>query len=210
MAMIRSFATIGLLVTLGSRASMAMPPQEIPAEVKACKAITDDKERLHCFDDLFRGLSKPQTLPEEKQGKKPVEEKQANWSIDESKSPNDGSAQVVAANLVNDTVLILRCKDQITEAAFSTQFNYLGYKSVDVELRINDQSPIKEVRRASMNGRAAFAPDAIAFIQSLPDNGKLREYHRPEHIPPCYRQSTRSDADHRRSEIQHRYHLRAS
>ena len=24
-----------------------------------------------------------------------------------------------------------------------------------------------------MNGRAAFAPDAIAFIQSLPDNGEL-------------------------------------
>ena len=96
---------------------------------------------------------------------------QANWSIDESKSPNDGSPQVVAANLVNDTVLILRCKDQITEAAFSTQFNYLGYKSVNVELHINDQSPIKEVRNASMNGRAAFAPDAIAFIQSLPDNG---------------------------------------
>ena len=24
-----------------------------------------------------------------------------------------------------------------------------------------------------MNGRAAFAPDAMAFIQSLPDNGKL-------------------------------------
>jgi hypothetical protein len=24
-----------------------------------------------------------------------------------------------------------------------------------------------------MNGRAAFAPDAIAFIQSLPDNAKL-------------------------------------
>ena len=24
-----------------------------------------------------------------------------------------------------------------------------------------------------MDGRAAFAPDAVAFIQSLPDNGKL-------------------------------------
>ena len=24
-----------------------------------------------------------------------------------------------------------------------------------------------------MNGRAAFAPDAVAFIQSLPDNGKM-------------------------------------
>jgi hypothetical protein len=80
---------------------------------------------------------------------------------------------VVAANLVGDTVLILRCKDQTTEAAFSTQYNYLGYKSVDVQLRINDQSPTKEVWKASMNGRAAFAPDAVAFIQSLPDNGKL-------------------------------------
>jgi hypothetical protein len=24
-----------------------------------------------------------------------------------------------------------------------------------------------------MNGRAAFAPDAVSFIESLPDNGKL-------------------------------------
>jgi Type VI secretion system VasI, EvfG, VC_A0118 len=92
--------------------------------------------------------------------------------IEETKSP-DGSGQVVAANLVGDVVLILRCKDQITEAAFSTQYNYLGYKSVDVQLRINDQGPIKEVWNSSMNGRAAFAPDAVAFIRSLPDNGKL-------------------------------------
>jgi hypothetical protein len=69
-------------------------------------------------------------------------------------------------------VLILRCKEQTTEAAFSTKYNYLGYKSVDVELRINDQTPIKQVWKASMDGRAAFAPDAIAFIQTLPDNGE--------------------------------------
>ena len=31
----------------------------------------------------------------------------------------------------------------------------------------------KEVWKASIDGRAAFAPDAIAFIQALPDNGKL-------------------------------------
>ena len=92
-----------------------------------------------------------------------------NWSIDETKSPTDGSPQVVAANLVNDTVLILRCKDQTTEAAFSTQYNYLGNKTVDVQLQINDQNPTKEVWKASMNGRAAFAPDAVAFIQSLPN-----------------------------------------
>ena len=166
MANIQALAIIGVLVTLGSEASIAMSPQEIPAEVKSCKAITDDKERLRCFDGLF-GSNLPSPA------KSLQEEKQANWSIDETKSPTDGSPQVVAANLVGDTVLILRCKDQTTEAAFSTQYNYLGYKSVDVELRINDQNPIKEVWKASMNGRAAFAPDAVAFIESLPDNGNL-------------------------------------
>jgi hypothetical protein len=97
---------------------------------------------------------------------------QAPWSIEETKSP-DGSGQVVAANLVGDVVLILRCKNQTTEAAFSTQYNYLGWKAVDVELRIDDRTPVKEVWNSSMNGRAAFAPDPVAFIRSLPDNGKL-------------------------------------
>jgi hypothetical protein len=172
MANIRALAIIGFLVTLDTRASVAMPPEEIPAEVKSCKAIADDKDRLKCFDQTFEEPSKPQEPPDEKQVKKPPEEKQANWSIDEGKS-TDGSPQVVAANLVGDIVLILRCKDQTTEAAFSTKYNYLGYKSVDVERRINDQNPIKEVWNASMNGRAAFAPDAVAFIQSLPDKGTL-------------------------------------
>ena len=172
MANIQGLAIIAVLVTLGSKASIAMPPRDIPAEVKSCKAISDDKDRLKCFDGLFGGPSKPPKSPDEQQAQQTPEEKQANWSIDETQSP-DGKPEVVAANLVNDTVLILRCKNQITEAAFSTQYNYLGYSSVDVELRINDQTPTKEVWRASMNGRAAFAPDAVAFIESLPDNGNL-------------------------------------
>ena len=172
MVNIQALAILGVLVALVPAASIAMP-QDIPAEVKSCKAISDDKERLSCFDGLFGGPSKSQTPLEEKQVKELPDEKQANWSIDETKSSTDGSPQVVAANLVDDTVLILRCKEQTTEAAFSTQYNYLGYKSVDVQLRINDQNPVNEVWKASMNGRAAFAPDGIAFIESLPDNGNL-------------------------------------
>ena len=164
MTNIRPLVVISFLVTVGSGTSIAMPPQEILTEVKSCKAIADDKERLKCFDGLFGETPRPQNLSKEAQ---------ANWSIDETKSPTDGSPQVVAANLVNDTVLILRCKDQTTEAAFSTQYNYLGSRTVDVQLRINDQNPIEQVWKASMDGRAAFAPDAVAFIQSLPDNGKL-------------------------------------
>jgi len=164
MVTIRALATIGVLVTLGSEASIAMPPQDIPAEIKSCKAITDDHERLKCFDGLFSEIPKPQNPPEGAQ---------ANWSIDKTKSPTDGSPQVIAANLVNDTVLILRCKDRTTEAAFSTKYNYLGSRSVDVQLRINDEKPLKEVWKASIDGRAAFAPDAVKFIRMLPDNATL-------------------------------------
>ena len=64
-----------------------MPPQDIPTEVKSCKAIADDKERLRCFDGLFGGPSKPQKTTEEEQVKNPPEEEHANWSIDETKSP---------------------------------------------------------------------------------------------------------------------------
>jgi Type VI secretion system VasI, EvfG, VC_A0118 len=122
MATIRALVTIGFLVTLGSEASIAMSLQDVSAEVKSCKAIVDDKERLKCFDRLFSETSKPQNGQEEKQA--------GNWSMEESKSAPDGSSQVVAANLVGDTVLILRCKDQTAEAAFSTKYNWLGSRSV--------------------------------------------------------------------------------
>ena len=123
----RTVVTIAFLLIASPEAAIAMSPQELPAEVKSCKAITNNKERLKCFDELFAETSKPQKLPEEKEVKEPAEERQGNWSIDETKS-TDGIPQMVAANLVGDTVLILRCKDQTIEAAFSTQYNYLGYK----------------------------------------------------------------------------------
>ena len=163
----RLFVAIGaFFVIFGSTASNALLPQAIPEEVKSCKAISNDQQRLKCFDGLFADKPNPPNAPD-----KSVNE--GNWSIEERKSPTDGSPQIVAANLVGDTVLILRCKDQTTEAAFSTMYNYLGSRSVDVQLRINDEKPFKEVWKASINGRAAFTPDAVAFINALPDNGKL-------------------------------------
>src|SRR5262245_25042586 len=110
MATRRAIATIAFLVILGPGPSIAMSPKELSAEVKSCKASTNNKERLKCFDGLFGETSKPQNLPEEKQVKEPAEEKQvkepkeekqANWSIDETKS-TDGIPQVIAANLVNN------------------------------------------------------------------------------------------------------------
>ena len=93
------------LVIFSSTVSNALPPQAITEEVQACKAISNDQQRLKCFDSLF--AHKPnRTKPSERSAN------EDDWSIEESKSPTDGSLQIVAANLVGDTVLILRCKDQ--------------------------------------------------------------------------------------------------
>ena len=161
------FVAMGVhFLIFSSTASNALPPQANTEEVKACKAISNDQQRLKCFDSLFADKPNPPNAA----GKLASE---GNWQIEESKSPTDGSQQIVAANLVGDTVLILRCKDQTTEAAFSTRYNYLGSRTVDVTLRINDDKPFKQVWKASIDGRAAFASDAVEFIRMLPDNAKL-------------------------------------
>ena len=161
------FAAISIyFVIFASTASNALPPQAIPEEAKACKAISNDQQRLKCFDGLFADKPNPPNAADKSAN-------EGNWQIEEGKSPTDGSPLIVAANLVADTVLILRCKDQTTEAAFSTKYNYLGSRSVDVTLRINNEKPFKEVWKASIDGRAAFAPNAVEFIRMLPDNAKL-------------------------------------
>lgn len=40
-------------------------------------------------------------------------------------------------------------------------------------LRINDEKPFKELWKASMDGRAAFASNAVEFMRNLPDAAKL-------------------------------------
>ena len=47
MANNQGLAIIAVLVTLGSKASIAMPPRDIPAEVKSCKAISTIRTGLN-------------------------------------------------------------------------------------------------------------------------------------------------------------------
>ena len=93
--------------------------------------------------------------------------------VDQDKSPTDNSPQISAGLVVGEAALILRCREQKTEAAFSTKDTYLGDKPVTVRFRIDSQDPIKEAWRPSMNGLAAFAPKPEEFIRALPDSGKV-------------------------------------
>jgi hypothetical protein len=98
---------------------------------------------------------------------------QERWSIVENKSPTNDGRQLSAALVVADAALILRCRGQTTEVAFSTKDTDLGDESVTIRYRIDSEDPIKEVWRSSMDGRAAFAPKPVDFMRSLPDNGRV-------------------------------------
>jgi len=97
----------------------------------------------------------------------------SNWSIVEDSSAADNSPQFSAGLVVGDAALILRCREGKTEAAFSTRDTYLGGENVTVRYRLDQEEPVKELWRSSMNGRAAFAPKAVDFIRALPDNGRV-------------------------------------
>jgi hypothetical protein len=95
------------------------------------------------------------------------------WSMLESKSPEDGSTQIGGALLVGDAALILRCREQKTEAAYSTKNTDLGDDAVTVRIRVNSNEPIKQTWRSSANSFAAFAPKPEDFIRALPDAGRV-------------------------------------
>jgi len=106
-------------------------------------------------------------------GVSPTPSTAAGWSTIESKSPSDESSQVGGALVVGDAALILRCREQKTEAAYSTQDTDLGDDSVTVRYRINSDEPMKEMWRSSANTFAAFAPKPEGFIRALPANGRV-------------------------------------
>jgi hypothetical protein len=133
------------------------------AEARRCSIIVDDERRLRCFDDLFS------TKPKARDSAREV----GGWSVIGGKSTVDGSLQFSGALVAGDVALILRCREQKTEAAFSTQETHLGEEAVSVRYRFDQQEPVKELWRASMNGRAAFAPHPVDFIRALPDGGRV-------------------------------------
>jgi hypothetical protein len=95
------------------------------------------------------------------------------WTIDESKSPTDGSPQITATlkAIDSDAKLTLRCKEKTTEAIFFRPMTSLGsVDSIKVLARIGS---IETMLHLSTSGQSASATSAEQFIQQLPNNGTI-------------------------------------
>lgn len=154
-----------------SPAASAQSVLEVVAGLKFCRTLKDDGQRLKCFDGLVA-----EKKTEQRSSKDTDPEVEVTWTITEDKSPIDDSPQVMGileAVGARDTGLLLRCREKHTEAAFAGGSTYLGSEANKVVVRINEGKPIETRWSPSSDGRAVFAPSAIQFIRSLPDNGKL-------------------------------------
>jgi hypothetical protein len=97
------------------------------------------------------------------------------WNITEKKSKLDDSPQVFAllSAVEGGTDLVLRCRERETEAFLTKDYTIFGGAGAKVNLRINGGKASEEWWQISLNGKVVISPDAIEFIQSLPENGTL-------------------------------------
>lgn len=157
---------LGMLTSIALLSGMPAHAQsilELPAGVQFCKTLKDDARRLKCYDGLSEEMKQPQAA-----------EPPPKWSIKESKSPVDDSPQVDATLIVDQRMLVLRCRERKTEVIFGGQFApFFGSDPVKVLVRINDEKATTTTWFPSTDGQAAFAPAAVQFIRALPDHSKL-------------------------------------
>lgn len=134
-----------------------------------CRKVTSDAARLKCYDEI--GASRTDRSSDNN-----APTAKAEWQYTVDKSPLDDSVQVTAILQTKDGGgLVLRCKERKTEAiSMPAGFFVSGTgDTIPIIIRINDDPPATFSWHKSTNGNAAFAPNAIAFIRLLPDNGKL-------------------------------------
>jgi hypothetical protein len=112
--------------------------------------------------------------------------KSGNWKVGADKSALPEASRLVGTLESPDekASLVLQCKDRNTEASVSTK-SFLGWESMRVVYRLNDNPAIEGRWAATANGRGAVAANAVEFIKSLTDGAtllvRITDYNGTEH-----------------------------
>ncbi len=100
--------------------------------------------------------------------------KNGSWQVRADKSALPEASRLVGSldSADEKASLVLQCKDKNTEAYVSTQ-KFLGWESMRVVYRLNDNPAIEGRWAAAADGRGAVAGNAVEFINSLNDGATL-------------------------------------
>jgi hypothetical protein len=105
-----------------------------------------------------------------------------SWIVSETMSPVDYSPMITATTssqpVAKDApaIFMIRCRGQRTDLLVSTEGSWRASRAneLQVDLRVNDQPAVRMQWIASSDGRTAiFKDDAVRFLRSLPDGGRI-------------------------------------
>jgi hypothetical protein len=163
-----------MALSILSRAACADPANDAIARLRSCFQL-DHIAQVECLEKLSRELP-------DQSAQSSGQPADGNWIISETSSPVDYSPIITAmtfsrSNARNAPVtLAIRCRGQRTDLLVSTEGSWRASPAnqLNVDYRINDQPPVTMQWMASADGHAAiFKDDAVRFLRSLPDGGRI-------------------------------------
>jgi len=139
----------------------AAPQSPSPGNPEAAPSGFDARTLLQSI--MPSGASEPSSIV-----------KNGNWQVRADKSALPEASRLVGSldSADEKASLVLQCKDKNTEAYVSTQ-KFLGWESMRVVYRLNDNPAIEGRWAAATDGRGAVAGNAVGFINSLNDGATL-------------------------------------
>jgi hypothetical protein len=172
------FVALALIPTLAVAAS----PTEA-AEQPACSAIPDAAKRLACFDAAAKAAAA--TLQPAAGARAPAP---SGWMIAESRSPTDGSLQIIATksdggDSFSGNDMILSCKAKRTQWQIVSRLirgQTAGRNQLPVSLSVDGQPRVTQPWKVVADGSAfrttvGYPDDQSlpAYLSSLPPSGLL-------------------------------------
>jgi hypothetical protein len=152
----------------------SQPADDAISRLKACFQL-ERALQSECLENLSRDLA-------DKKNQYSAESAPGNWIVTETMSPVDYSPMISATTssqpVAKDApaIFVIRCRGQHTDLLVSTEGSWRASraKELQVDLRVNDQPAATMQWIASSDGRTAiFKGDAVRFLRSLPDGGRL-------------------------------------
>jgi Type VI secretion system VasI, EvfG, VC_A0118 len=165
---------VGVALSIVSQEVCSQPAEDAMSQLKACFKL-ERALQSECLENLSRELA-------DKNNQSSAEPVTRSWTVSETLSPVDYSPMITATTssqpVAKDApaTFSIRCRGQRTDLMISTEGSWRASRvnELQIDLRVNDQPAVRMQWNASSDGRTAvFKEDAVRFLRSLPDGGRI-------------------------------------
>ena len=151
---------------------------ELEDAILACAAKKEASEKMKCYEVLAESLRHVR----EKMAAEGFKE-MGNWLTATQQDKVNDSKMFIAFVQANETLktsagekrpnLYLRCVNDVTDAFVSWERPVPAEDGIEVEYRVDEAKPAKELWMGGKNGQSTFVARPVLFVKRLVGSGKL-------------------------------------